>query len=106
MSKRYFQKQKKLEEHNNFHFPRRSWTAFTFVGEARTLSLSSEKAGQHSLDLSQEKLDNFHAVKGECPEWFDNWDPNLPLAQVLFSLFKKENNPTFVCCFTVIQFVL
>ena len=91
MSKRYFQKQKKLEEHNNFHFPRRSWkwTAFTFVGEARTLSLSSEKAGQHSLDLSQEKLDNFHAVKGECPEWFDNWDPNLPLAQVFFLLFIK-----------------
>ena len=21
-------------------------------------------------------------MKGECPEWFDNWDPNLPLAQV------------------------
>merc|ERR1719295_2186916 len=36
-----------------------------------------------SMERTKEKLDNFHAVKGELPEWFDNWDPNLPLAQVL-----------------------
>ena len=65
------------EKLDNFHFHlcRRNWTIFTYAGEARQFA------------LLQEKLDNFHAVKGECPEWYDNWDPNLPLAQVKKDLF-------------------
>jgi len=36
---------------------------------------------KYSLERTKEKLDNFHSIKGNVPEWFDNWDPTLPLAQ-------------------------
>jgi len=38
-----------------------------------------------SLERTKEKLDNFHAVKGSLPEWFDNWDPKAPGVQDLLS---------------------
>ena len=31
-------------------------------------------------------------MKGECPEWFDNWDPNLPLAQVSNICCQEKSN--------------
>jgi len=36
---------------------------------------------KYSLERTKEKLDNFHAVKTNCPEWFDNWDPFDPAVQ-------------------------
>lgn len=38
-----------------------------------------------SLERTKEKLDNFHAIKGSCPEWFGNWDPSSALAQEILS---------------------
>ena len=87
----------------SFHFCMKSWTTFTFSGEAGQLSLFQKKLD--NFHFFQEKLDNFHAVKGELPEWFDNWDPNLPLAQVLnFVVFSKQENLRVVICFTCIPF--
>jgi len=58
-----------------------------------------------SMERTKEKLDNFHAVKGECPEWFHNWDPNMPLAQEILGWgaylplpgFDKKGRMVLMC---------
>ena len=38
-------------------------------------------------------------MKVECPEWFDNWDPNLPLAQVSNICCQEEEKKHCCLCF-------
>jgi len=40
---------------------------------------------KYSLERTKEKVDNFHSIKGTLPEWFDNWDPTLPIHQEILS---------------------
>jgi len=38
-----------------------------------------------SLERTKEKLDTFHSIKGNIPEWFDDWDPFNPIIQEFLS---------------------
>ncbi|XP_023321804.1 retinol-binding protein pinta [Eurytemora carolleeae] len=34
---------------------------------------------KYSLERTKEKLDFFNTVRGNLPEWFDSWDPRIPV---------------------------